>query len=711
MNFFEHQDQARRKTGRLIVLFVLAVILILAAVNVATYGILRIASPHLSYMDDAAPVLRGDREYPGTLSPVAPLWNEGVAYAGVSLATLLVIAGGSAYKTASLSRGGHAVATLLGGRPLDPHSASGQDRVLQNVVEEMSIASGVPVPQVFVLENEESINAFAAGFTTEDAVLGFTRGCVDKLNRDELQGVVAHEFSHILNGDMRLNIRLIGILHGILVIALIGYAILRSLRYTRTSSRRDSKGGGNAVVVLLLAGAAMLVIGYVGVFFGRLIQSAVSRQREYLADASAVQFTRNPRGIAGALMKIGAFSAGSELNNHHAVETAHMFFSSGIKMSFSQFLATHPPLLDRIRRIDPTFDGRLPSLSDLAAREPVAARKDRPAAAAGGGPLPFPLPGRTGSHSPAAGAAAGFAGGLPRKAGAEPGRMALDPSTVVSHAGTLTPASVAYADQILEAIPPAVSEAAHDPYSARAVVLAMLLSPEPAVRNQQLQFLNSGLDPVAQRELRRIMDDVGALTAALRLPLLDLCLPSLRVMSPQQITRFRQIVRELVQVDRKISLFEYALLKILDRNLRLPDERARRGQVKYYAISGVVDHAAVLLAVLAEMSHGETAAAFASGAKRLDAQRPPPPPPKAGLAAVDAALTQLQFASPAVKQRVIDACAHTVAADGQVTPAEAELLRAIASTLDVPIPPVLSQAGAPQPAALAGSGAAPALDS
>jgi Zn-dependent protease with chaperone function len=667
MTFFEQQDQARRKTGRLVVLFVIAVVLILAAINLATFGILRLVSPHLSYAKDAAPVFREDVRYPGTLHPVEPMWTNPLAYAGVSLATLVIIAGGSLYKTASLSRGGHAVASLLGGRPLDPQMARGPDRVLQNVVEEMSIASGVPVPTVYVMENEQGINAFAAGFTTEDAVIGVTRGCVDKLTRDELQGVVAHEFSHILNGDMRLNIRLIGILHGILVIALIGYGILRFLPYTRGSgSRRSGKdSSGQIIILIMLAGAAMLVIGYVGVFFGRLIQAAVSRQREYLADASAVQFTRNPRGIAGALMKIASYSAGSRVENHHAVETAHLFFASGIKIGLTSMLATHPPILERIKRIDPTFDGRLPSAAEL--------------------------PPPTYAEEPEVAAATGFAPKLPSSADAiARARRALDPSGVVARAGAPSAASMAMADRLLRSLPRNVAAAAHDPYSARAVVFALLVSRDAEVRSQQLAQVAAVLNAAAQRELAGLVDAVNGLHTAARLPLLDLSLPALRRMSPQQIAQFRTMVRALVAADRQVSLFEFALLRILDQHLRSPDAPARRGPVQYFAVNAVRDEAAVVLSALASASDADTQQAFTAGARRLDSENPPALVRSASLSAVDDALERLAAASPAVKQRVIDACAHAVAVDGQVTVAEAELLRAIASTMDIPLPPLVA---------------------
>ncbi|HTL28953.1 MAG TPA: M48 family metallopeptidase, partial [Tepidisphaeraceae bacterium] len=353
MNFFEHQDRARRSTTRLVFLFIFAVLAIITALNLAAYAIARGVGVHEGVRHLSSP----------TYERVQPLWSNAGMYQWVTVGTLVTILSGTLYKTVQLRKGGAAVAQMLGGTPLIPNSGTPADRQLQNIVEEMSIASGVPVPQVYVMRNEPGINAFAAGFGPQDAVISVTQGCIDQLNRDELQGVIAHEFSHILNGDMRLNLRLIGILHGILLIALIGYFVLRSMFSSSSSSssrRSSSKDGDGGPWIALIIGLALVAIGYIGVFFGRLIQAAVSRQREFLADASAVQFTRNPSGIANALKKIAAASAGSQVDNAQALGTAHLFFASAFRVGFVNLLATHPPLVDRIKAIDPTFDGKLP---------------------------------------------------------------------------------------------------------------------------------------------------------------------------------------------------------------------------------------------------------------------------------------------------------------------------------------------------------------
>src|SRR5687767_2074493 len=336
MDFFAHQEAARRRTSLLLFYYVLAVVFLVAATYAAVMFVF---------------LWRGNSS-----GNQVPLWNP-KAFAGASLGTLAVVLLGSLWRMLELRQGGAAVAQMLGGTPVGTTPADANEHKLRNVVEEMSIASGTPVPEIYVLEEEQGINAFAAGHSTSDAAVGVTRGCIQKLSRDELQGVIAHEFSHILNGDMRMNIRLIGVLHGILCLYLVGRILLR----VRASSSGSRKKGGNP---LPLFGLILMAIGGLGVLFGRLIQAAVSRQREFLADASAVQFTRNPNGIAGALKKIGGSVYGSQLQTSQAGAASHLFFGNGLAESWFGLTATHPPLQERIKRIDPAFDGKFTKVQE-----------------------------------------------------------------------------------------------------------------------------------------------------------------------------------------------------------------------------------------------------------------------------------------------------------------------------------------------------------
>ena len=352
MDFFERQDQARRNSKLLAVYFIAGVAMLIVAVYIAVAAIfVGLNSRHHRSSSPATEEARSANS----------LWNPQL-FLGVAVATLAVIGMGSAFKTLELAKGGSVVATNLGGRLVNPSTTDPDERKLLNVVEEMAIAAGIPVPQVYLLPDERGINAFAAGHSTSDAVVAVTEGTMKLLTRDELQGVIGHEFSHILNGDMRLNLRLMGIVFGILCLAVIGRVLLQ----IRGRSSRDRNP-------LPLLGLALLVIGWVGVLFGRLIQAAVSRQREFLADASSVQFTRNPAGLEGALKKIGGLSYGSKLEAAHAEEASHMFFGNGMGESFLHIMDTHPPLAERIRAIDPSFDGTFPPVS-IAQIEPALRR-------------------------------------------------------------------------------------------------------------------------------------------------------------------------------------------------------------------------------------------------------------------------------------------------------------------------------------------------
>ena len=326
MDFFDRQDKARRSTKLLVFYFVTGVVLLIVTLYIAVtlifFGVS--SRTHRGYRNPYE-VSEGQQQ--------ASLWNPKL-FLGVAVGTLAIIGIGSAFKTMELSQGGSVVASMMGGRLINSNTADPDERKLVNVVEEMALASGVPVPKIYVMDNERGINAFAAGHTTSDAVVAVTRGCMQLLSRDELQGVIGHEFSHILNGDMRLNLRLMGIIFGIICLAVIG----RVLLYAR--------GGGQDRNALPLLGLALIIIGGVGVFFGQLIQAAVSRQREFLADASSVQFTRNPAGLAGALKKIGGLAYGSKISNAHAGEAWHMFFGNGLGNSLVRPHG-HAPAVDR----------------------------------------------------------------------------------------------------------------------------------------------------------------------------------------------------------------------------------------------------------------------------------------------------------------------------------------------------------------------------
>ena len=669
MDFFDRQDLARRQTGRLIALFVVAVILIVAAVNAAAYGILRVGGAYVRVKRETPARFYTDRHRGEPIAPINSLrlYQRADIYVATSLVTLAIIACGTAYKVAMLSGGGSVVARSMGGRPIQPGSTQPEEVTLRNVVEEMSIASGVPVPQVYVMDDEDGINAFAAGFGTDDAVIAVTRGCLTRLSRDELQGVVAHEFSHILNGDMRLNLRLVGILHGILVIGLFGYGMLRSLEWVRVdgrSSRRAGKDNGLQVVLLIaLAGVTLLVIGYVGVFFGKLIQAAVSRQREFLADASAVQFTRNPRGLAGALAKIAQLSDGSRVRSAAAVGAAHMFFSNITRARFVNLLATHPPIDQRIRAIDPTFD--------LAAT-PLARPLQTSASSV------EPRPGTLDATTP------GFATSHPT--------ARLSATSVTETVGRPTPRSARFATDLLGALPDPLRRATSEPFSARAVALAILVSDEPEPRGRQLQIVQSQLDAPTFNEMMRLLRYIEHLPDEADLPMLDLALPALRQMSEDQRRQFRSVARALIEADGRVTVLEYAIFRVIRNQLPSLDASRRPRPVQHYAIRPLLGEISTVLSALAYRdgtSDSAASDAFRRGSAELDGSAEPlAPATDRSLAALDGALNRLAESAPGIKRRVVQAAAQVVAADGVVESDEAALLRAVCAALDVPLPPV-----------------------
>ncbi len=640
MDFFQNQDIARKKTGLLVFYFILAVVVIILSVYAALIAILSWADP-----PSHAQAAHG----------LGRLWDPelfGIIAAGTSA----LIGGGSLYKIAALSGGGHTVAEMLGGRLLDPANTSNADeRKILNVVEEMAIASGVPVPPVYLLENETGINAFAAGHTTGNAVIAVTTGCIRHLSRDELQGVIAHEFSHILNGDMRLNIRLMGILFGILLIGLTGWVILRSSGGRGGDNRREDKNA------LPLIGLALYIIGYSGVFFGNLIKAAVSRQREFLADASAVQFTRNPDGIAGALKKIGALAEGSQIRDPHAEEASHLFFGNAVEGVGQLFglLSTHPPLVERIRRIDPSFDGDFSKVR----LEPVESQASKP------------VP-------------------TPRHAWV-PGAKAFDPAQAVAGVGTIAPAHLAYAAGLLDSFPQPLTDAVREPLSAQAAVFALLLDPDPSIQGSQLSWLERHVLPAAVRETRVILADVQQLPAESRLPLVELAAPALRRLTASQLHDFLRSVDVLIQADRKTTLFEYALQKLLYRHVVSQVVRVQPPTVINSTPAALVGPVAVVLSALARVGHEspETISqGFTKGVTALGWAGVRPSPiikEPLGLQEIDTALGQLAASTPQLKKQILEGCAACISADGRVTIEEGEMLRAISDVLGCPMPPLV----------------------
>jgi Zn-dependent protease with chaperone function/uncharacterized tellurite resistance protein B-like protein len=644
MNFFEHQDRARRNTNHLILLLILAVLSLVAITTLLFAAFVYFGQEHNSAnAGEAVGLWQG---IINALSLEAFFW--------IALGVSSVVALGSLFRFFQLRAGGKAIAEAMGGRLLSGNTADADERKILNVVEEMAIASGAAVPPVYLIE-DDAINAFAAGYHPQDAVIGITRGCIHTLSRDELQGVIAHEFSHIFHGDMRINMRLIALLHGILVIGLIGEFLIRSAG--NRNIRRSSKD--NSPAALMALGLGLLIIGYTGIFFGNLIKAAVSRQREFLADASAVQFTRNPDGIAGALKKIGGSSYGSHLHHEHAAEFSHMYFGQGIK-SFFNLMATHPPLEERIKRIQPNWDGEFAEATYIRSKT---------------------------SHDESG--AMGFSGEATRDKDAST-RVAVDIDAALNQIAQPTQPHVIYARNRIAEIPPLLKEAAQVPASARGLVFGLLLDRHRDLRNQQLALLSEHLTAADLRDLNAIVMTAADLDANLRLPVIELCLAALKQLSSDQHAAFIRCLNLLISADQKVSLMEWAIFRIVLHNTVTDINLTRNRQ-----LSELHTECQLLLSLLAyagARTEQEAATAFAQAQKVLNFSNFTLLPRNSiKLADADKALEHLNCTKPLQKPQLLKAMSECVLHDGQLSITEAELFRAIADSLDCPIPPLITE--------------------
>lgn len=637
MNFFAQQDRARRKTFWLLLLLVAAVVCLIFLTVLVTAAVL-----YLSQQPQAAEPLGGAMG--GSLSwwehLRQVLASDVLLYAAG--AVLLLVISGSLYKTLQLGGSGRKVAEALGGRPLAPNTTEPDERKVLNVVEEMAIASGNPVPHVYILD-DDSINAFAAGSDRRNAVIGVTRGCVELLSRDELQGVIAHEFSHIHFGDMRINLRLVAALHGILLIGLIGSFLLRS---SMLGGRNKNRG------VQVGLGLTFVVLGYSGIFFGGLIKAAVSRQREFLADASAVQFTRNPEGIANALKKIGGLSSHALLSSPVAAEYSHLYFGQGIKSALGRVTATHPPLQVRIKKIQPQWDGnfirpdRRANTTDATSRSPT-----------------------TGTVSTAS--------AMPSRAPA----VALDKALNII--GNPSAVSLTHAHSLLQALPASIIDAARDPFSARALVYSLLIDrDDKAHRGKQVRALKERAHPATYKAFELLLNEVRALPRALHLPLLDLAMPALKSQSTPQYQVFKENLIALIKADERVSLFEWCLYRIA---IVTTEEVSKQRQRNLRSVKSAIEIAVAAVCYSGKTTDIEAAYRTAEthlpgmSLRRINGASIP-------FQQLDEAVAELASLKPSHKPQVLKALAACIHADDDVRVEEMELFRAIADCLDCPVP-------------------------
>jgi len=648
VNFFDAQDRARQTSRRLIAAYIVATITIVLAVT-AIVGIALFNFSSAGY-DTAANPGSVKGEFFAQQTPIL---------IGTAILTTLFILGASLFKTSVLSAGGGRVATGMGGTLVPADVQDPLRRRLRNVVEEMAIASGVPVPEIYVLEEESSINAFAAGFTPSDAAVAVTRGTLELLDRDELQGVIAHEFSHILNGDMRLNIRLMGVLFGIMVLGLIGRLIVRGGHHTSIVSSRRNRGTPVALVI----GLGLVVIGGIGVFFARIIKAGISRQREYLADASAVQFTRQSSGIANALKKIGGYSAGSLIKSADPEEVSHMLFGTGARLR--GMFATHPPLVERIQALDPSFKAsdfpRVDSRQRRATASPDALHR-------------------------------GLAGDV-TTALASGGTALAD--SIAETVGQPESEHIEYAQHLRQSVPESLYEAAHSSEFAYLLTIALILHRDGNTVERQLALAKEQLGAQRVRLLQRYYEELATISAEYRLPLLAIAFPALKLRPAQQLSYLVSLATRMIEIDGEIDFYEYCFYRILMSSLgqaidpsgRRTAVRARKKELRSAAIN--------LLRVLADYGHEtqeQSNAAFQAGRETLgpwaqdyDFQSDY----SYTVAVLDHSLDVLLGLNSKGKESLLRAISATAAHDATLAIGEAELIRAVCATLDYPLPPIL----------------------
>ena len=660
MDFFQAQDTALRKTKQLVFYYLVAVIAIIIAVYLA------VVAGFMTYAELTRP-----EGAPSRIMEVE-IWNP-TRMIVVATAVILWVGLGSLFRTLSLRGGGASVAESLGGERVDRSTRDPRRKQLLNVVEEMAIASGVPIPEVYVLRSESSINAFAAGWSTDDAVIAVSAGALEQLSRDELQGVVAHEYSHILHGDCRLNIRLMGILFGIMMLTIFGRMMGRGIFGGRRRGRGvvvvsrgggrkgGGKGGGGAIIIAVIVVIILVtVIGYIGTFFARLIQAAISRQREFLADASAVQFTRYPDGIAGALKKIARDSDHGVIANPKASEAAHMFFADGMKRSFSSMLATHPPLDVRIRSILPDWDGNLKPSKKARRPAPVEAQ-----------PQPAPR--------------------VPVPAG----RDFIEGMTILGAIGTMSQGNLQTAREITAAVPEALDEAMRQPEGARMVILALLIAYDRVDDEAQWELAASALSPEEVAELRRAVELVKELPRKALLGVLELASTTLAQSMREGHDAFHLLVDKLIEADNKVSLYEFCVRRIvrerLSRGTQIPADEA---SVSYMDLKPeVIKAVSTILSVVVRETSGASAPAqlvedALKGLYLLQGKVSYLGEQEAGVEQLDAAIDVLRKSAFAIRSQLLRAIVASIQSDGQLSAAEARTLRMLCLSLNCPMPPV-----------------------
>ena len=630
MNFFQAQERAKRNTSYLIFLFALSVIFLIA-ITVLFLAVVFLYSSDI------------------TLSEIMQnpaLFISKDLIIGVSIVVMTVVGGGSLYKYFALSSGGKAIALSMGGELVVRNKASANEEMLLNVVDEMAIASGISTPEVYLLK-DDAINAFAAGFTFDDVVIGVTQGCINRLNRDELQGVIAHEFSHIFNADMKLNINLVAMLHGILLIGLIGKFMFKSVFYgNHYKHNSDGSKKNNSALYLLGVGGGLMAIGYGGTLLGNLIKASVSRNREYLADATAVQYTRYPDGIAGALKKIGYYS--SAISSPQAETYSHFYFASALDSLF----ATHPPLATRIRRIDRSFNGNYEE-----ALGKLKSDKDKR--------------GRNKS-------------GKRTKAKDYFSKIAV--ASVISNVGSVDEQVVEDISTQIKELPKTLKDRVDEPLGAQAILLALVYNSKYKV---ELFYALHKANPYLLHEFTNLLDEGHYDIKKYAHILVELSLNPLKNLSLEQYKVFKELMNVFIDADKIVSIYEWSVFYNISRPLEINLEIHKIPKAIHSHIGAVKKEVEVLYSMLAfHQSKDETVAkdAFDQTKKEI----------KAGALNYISSkeinhtdflnsVKELERLKPPMQLRVFEGLIYLAKIDKKISIVERNLLNALSKMMQIPL--------------------------
>ncbi|MBI2791848.1 MAG: M48 family metallopeptidase [Gammaproteobacteria bacterium] len=652
MNFFDNQEKARKYTFWLILYFILAIAFIILVIDCIVMGAVIYVNPQLyySFVDSSL-----------QLNQPALINLALLTTASVSPTIILVIVIGTIYKIISLREGGIAVANMVGAREIDPGTTDFLEKRFMNVVEEMSIASGISIPKLYIMDNELAINAFVAGVKPEDTVMVVTKGALHELSRDELQGVIGHEFSHIFNSDMQISLKLMGVLGGLLIIGQAGYFLLRILSSSNRRSRSSSKDDGRLLIALVILGVGLLVVGYVGLFFGRLIKSAVSRQRELLADASSVQYTRNPQGIIFALRRIQQSASGTKLATRHVEDISHLCFCTPRRILFSDLLATHPPLEKRIQILDPRGEYASLPLKDLKIDKQEDIKKNTSEAALG------------------------IIGTAAVIASTQGQALTKD---IKSSIGNPSQSNVNLAQAIISQIPQELIDIAHSMQQVEIIFYAFLLNANEEKIAPLINFLKTTLNEDSQNQTEIVRKMIADLSKTTYLPLVDIALLAFKANSVDERRRVCHNIQQLISLGQE-NLFEFALLALISNSVE-----EKPSIIKYNDFNPVINEVSILIWALVknnQLDKESQHALFDKLMQNFTSRKVQPPelsteePLK-----FQTILSKLNQLSPKCKEILIDACLDCITKDNVVNVTEAEMVRAIAASINCPIPPIVA---------------------